>query len=201
MLRVGLTGGIGSGKSTVAKLFEEFQVPIIDADAVAKEIILQTTSIHTAINEKFGITMTEADQTLNRKRLREIIFNDLDAKKWLENLLHPLIKNSILTETRKIQFPYCIIVIPLLIETGSYDLVDRIVIVETDEQSQVCRVARRDQISDNFIAKIIATQATKAQRSEIADDVILNNNTLRELREQVEKLHTKYLQLATSNHL
>lgn len=197
MLRVGLTGGIGSGKTTVSNMFAKLNVPIIDTDLIARDLIAPFKSAYYAIVGRFGLTITSPDKTINRQKLREIIFNDLDSKEWLENLLHPLIKKNISLKIKSLTESYCIIVIPLLIETQSYDLVDRVLVVETSEENQVKRTIARDQISEINVHKIIKSQANHCQRLKIADDLIYNNEDCAILMEEVKKLHEIYLILGT----
>lgn len=192
MIKVGLTGGIGSGKTTVANYFGELGAPIIDADVLARELTEPGKAGFVAIVERYGDEILEVSGEFDRKKMRELIFADPDQKRWLESLLHPLIKKAINEKIATLDFPYCIIVIPLLVETKSYDLVDRILTVESSPELQVKRTKTRDNTSEDEVRRIIHTQASEAQRLEVADDVIYNNSDLEELKMQVNKLHLQY---------
>lgn len=193
MLKVGLTGGIGSGKTTVTELFSKLGAPIIDADLIAKELTEPGHPAYLKIIEKFGEYILLPNGELNRKKLRDEIFSDAEQKKWLEALLHPLIKKSIDLATVNIDFPYCLIAIPLLIETASFDLVDRVLVIETSIELQIARTIARDLVSEDHVHGIIKAQASSAQRLEAADEIIYNHGNLTELAEQVQQLHQYYL--------
>ncbi|MBS0359474.1 MAG: dephospho-CoA kinase [Proteobacteria bacterium] len=193
MMIVGLTGGIGSGKSMVAHLFSEFGVPIIDADQVARELVLPFSPTLKEIELHFGKAILRDDASLNRPKLREIIFEHPEEREWLENLLHPKIRSTIKNRIKKLSNPYCILVVPLLVEAQSYDYVNRILVVDTTEALQIERTQKRDGLSVDFIKKIMETQATRKERIAAADDIISNNGTMSELKEQVKKHHQKYL--------
>lgn len=195
MLIVGLTGGIGSGKSTVANIFAKHGVPIIDADIIAREVTEPNEPALKQIISHFGEHILSKDGALNRTALRNIIFEHAHERAWLENLLHPIIRQRIEQHINLISAPYCIICIPLLFETESYPFIDRILVIDSSEQSQIERVANRDQLDKTRIASILQTQATREQRLKGADDVILNDGPLSDLDAQVEKLHTFYKDL------
>jgi dephospho-CoA kinase len=196
MIKVGLTGGIGSGKSTVARYFEELDAPVIDADVVAREVTEQGQPGYLAITLKFGDSILQPSGDIDRKKLREIIFKDSESKKWLEDLLHPLIRQTIAETIVNLQFPYCIIAIPLLVETKSYDLIDRVLVVESDIELQIQRTMARDGISEEEALSIIDSQASSAHRRQFAQDIIYNNGDLHQLRLEVNQLHAFYSKLA-----
>lgn len=193
-LRVGLTGGIGSGKSTVSKLFEALGVPVIDADLIARKLATEDQTIVQAITEHFGETLLNAQGEINRKQLRTLIFSDDAAKGWLEALLHPKIRKIMRQQASQITEPYCILVIPLLIETGCQqdDLVDRILVVDAPEESQIARIETRDHVDSAHVKAIMATQVTRNERLAQADDVISNTGNLTQLSRQVTHLHEQY---------
>src|SRR3990167_9153681 len=153
---IALTGGIGSGKSTVAELFAKLGTPIIDADLIARELTHIDQSAYKDIVNHFNEKqILKADQTLNRNKLREIIFEDQKERQWLENLLHPLIQEKIADEIKKVSAPYCIVVIPLLFEVTPYNFIDRILVVDSPEEQQIARVIARDKTNSALIKKIL----------------------------------------------
>lgn len=196
ILKIGLTGGIGSGKSTVAQYFAELGVPIIDADRIAHELLEQNSSIRNQLVEYFGKNLLDSQQNIDRRKLRAIVFDDPQKLAWLENLLHPLIEKEMLKRSKEIKYPYCIFVIPLLLEKQKEYLVDRVLIVNITQQKQIERAARRDKTADKEVKKIIAVQVNPQQRLTAAHDVINNDGPLEGLRQQVQILHEKYLALA-----
>ncbi|MBU0455376.1 MAG: dephospho-CoA kinase [Gammaproteobacteria bacterium] len=192
---VGLTGGIGCGKTTVAKLFREHDITIIDADQIAREVVAAGSPALKKIEEKFGPEILQKDGSLDRQKLRDIIFNDDRAKKWLESLLHPLIRKQMLQRGKAAKSPYVIFMIPLLIESlEAYSFLDRILVIDAPLELQIQRVKERDQTSRETIQKIIRTQVSRAERLKRADDVIDNSKDLKHLKHQVDQLHTKYSQ-------
>jgi dephospho-CoA kinase len=200
VLRIVLTGGIGSGKSTVASKFQELGVPIIDSDVISRDIVKPEETCFKAIIYEFGSELLTNKGTLDRDKLRNIIFNDEAAKKKLEEILHPPIYQEIEKQVSKVDYPYCLIVIPLLIETKAMDCFDRILVVEVSENKQVERASHRDKTSAEDIEKIIKSQASNEQRLKYADDVINNDLTIEELNEAVLALHEKYLKLSSYNN-
>lgn len=198
MLRVGLTGGIGSGKSTAAALFAGHGVPVIDADEIAHQLVTPGQPAYEQVIKTFGRGIVATNGRLDRDRLRRIVFADPEQRKRLEAILHPLVRREIQRETRRLQAPYCIIVIPLLIEANQRDLVDRVLVIDCDERLQLQRVAGRSQLTEDEIRKIVGAQLSRNERLRHADDVILNNTDLGELRANVEALHQRYLTLARS---
>lgn len=192
MLIIGLTGGIGSGKTTVANLFAKRGVPIIDADIIARQITQPGQPFHEIILEHFKDRLPIKECTFDRKALRQIIFNDSAAKEWLEKTLHPYIEAEIQQKLEKIVTPYCIVVIPLLAEVGTYDFIDRILVVDTTKDHQIRRVIKRDAATEEDVQSIMATQAKREERLKLAHDIIENEGTLQELENQVDRMHRFY---------
>jgi len=203
MLIVGLTGGIGSGKTTVSNLFAASHVPIIDTDIISRHIVGPHQPALLTIRREFGDSVFEDDGRLDRKTLQKIIFSEPDKRKKLEKILHPLIKNEV---TQKIQLleskpniPYCIVVVPLLIESGWIDLFDRILVVDVDEETQIERAGQRDNLTPNQLTAIIDSQTKRHNRLEVADDVIDNSGNLTTLNNKVTKCHLEYQLLGASS--
>jgi len=195
MLIIGLTGGIGSGKSTVAKLFEEKGITVIDADQLARDITLPEKPALKKIIEKFGTDILLPNSTLDRAKLRKLIFEDDHKRIWLEQLLHPIIRDELGQQIKAAQSPYCIVMIPLLIETAPNPLINRILVVDAKKEEQLERAATRDKQTGSEIYSILSKQATRAQRLKAADDVISNMGTLEDLQGQVDALHKYYMSL------
>ncbi|MDQ2993894.1 MAG: dephospho-CoA kinase [Pseudomonadota bacterium] len=199
-LTIGLTGGIGSGKSTVAEIFAELGVPTIDTDVIAREVVQPGTPALKDIATHFGLTILLADGHLNRQALAEKVFQNPKEKAWLEALLHPRILEQVERAKSTLHYPYCIVVIPLLIEAVAQSSVDRILLIDTPEALQVQRILKRDpQRTSAEIEAIIHSQASRATRLKAADDVILNTTTHAELRKQVLAMHEMYLRLSANN--
>ncbi|UAA38076.1 dephospho-CoA kinase [Paraneptunicella aestuarii] len=190
---VGLTGGIGSGKSTVAKLFNELGIDIINADVIAREVVAKGTPALQQIAEKFGSTILTSEQELDRRALRNIVFTDESAKSWLNNLLHPLIREGMIQQTQAAKSQYCILEIPLLVENGLQALVNRVLVVDCPESKQVQRTQERDQAEEAQIKSIMQSQCNRETRLQHADDVIDNSGDIEHLKQQVERLHEQYL--------
>ena len=199
VFRVALTGGIGSGKTTVANKFEQLGVPVIDSDIIAREIVEPGQSCLNKIIQHFGDELLTKEKVLNREKLRNIIFNDDKAKEKLEEILHPSIYEEIDKKISKIDYPYCLVVIPLLIETNAMGYFNRILIVDTAETMQIHRAQQRDNASEENIEKIIKSQVSREQRLKHADDIIENNLSIEELNNSVVELHKKYINLAGYN--
>ncbi|MGB5180552.1 MAG: dephospho-CoA kinase [Gammaproteobacteria bacterium] len=195
-LIVGLTGGIGSGKTTVANAFSALGVPVIDTDRLARELVEPGEPALDEIISTFGSAATTADGRLDRNYMRQLIFTDPASKSQLEAILHPKIRQRIRTLLADIRAPYCIVVIPLLIETRQTDLVDRILVVDSPEKEQLARVAARDSLSDNAIMAIIKSQADRNTRLAAADDIIVNDRGISELTGAIQKLHRHYMGIA-----
>lgn len=198
MLKIGLTGGIGSGKTTVAQLFRSFDIPVIDADVIAHQLSQPGQAGLESIAQCFGSEIINADGSLNRDKLRALVFSEADKKQRLEAILHPLIYTEIDAQIAQLKTKYCIICIPLLIETQKTALVDRILVIDCSEQQQIERVKNRSQLSEAQIHAIIATQASRSQRLASADDIIDNTKSSTHLAEQVKKLHNSYLLLSSA---
>jgi len=192
MLRVGLTGGIASGKTTAANLFHERGAPIIDTDKIAHQLVIPDKPAYHAIIKHFGQALLQNDKTINRALLRKKIFANADEKLWLEQLLHPLIRKEVNNQLEIVKFPYCIIVIPLLIENYPYPGIDRILVVDTPESAQIQRATTRDNMSISLAKDIIEKQVNRHERLKYADDVIFNDQDLKHLKKQVDILHDKY---------
>ena len=196
MLTVGLTGGIGSGKSAVTRLFEDLGVPVIDADQASREVVKPGQPALQQLAQRFGDQIIDSRGELLRKALREIVFTDEQARKDLEAILHPLIRQRIDQQLGELSDPYAVLAIPLLIETGASYQVDRILVVDCSASEQIRRVSNRDGVSEAQVEAILATQASREQRLKAADDVIENSGTIEELKPRVAALHRKYLELA-----
>jgi dephospho-CoA kinase len=196
MLRVGLTGGIGSGKSTVADLFAARGVPIIDTDDLARELVRPGEAAHTEIVRQFGTDMFDPNGALDRGKMRSRVFNDPIQRKRLEAILHPRIRAEVQRRLTATKAPYALVAVPLLIETGFGNLVDRVLVVDCDEALQVQRVAARSGLELAEVRRIMATQASREERLAQADEVIENNADLAQLEKEVTRLHGRYLTLA-----
>lgn len=197
MLKIGLTGGIGSGKSTAAKFFADLGITIIDADIIAYDLVVKGSEAFEKIVAKFGAELIRSNGELDRKHLREIVFHDAAAKKWLEELLHPLVIKEIQRKSEVALSEYCVIVIPLLLENQLQYLVDRILVVDLPEEEQVIRAVQRDNVTEEDVLAIIKTQVSRSERIAEADDIISNNEDPEYLRQQVLDLHKKYLRIKT----
>lgn len=196
MLRVALTGGIGSGKSTVAALFAARGVPVLDADQSARRLTEPGQAAHREIVAQFGTAILDHQQRIDRKQLRRRIFNNLAERQRLEAILHPKIRRAMETEIDGLDSPYCLLVIPLLFETSERFPIDRVLVVDADEQRQIERASLRDASNTEQIKQIIAVQLPRAERLRRAHDVITNIAGLAELEQDVERLHQFYLKLA-----
>lgn len=196
VFRVGLTGGIASGKSTVSQLFAAHGIDIIDADIIARELCQPGKVAYHTIVERFGKQFLLEDGQLNRPALRELIFSDPQSRQQLENILHPAIRQQMFQQADKSNSPYCILVIPLLIEANLQSSVDRVLVVNVDSQSQLSRLQKRDKLSAAQASQQIAAQLGPAQRLQYADDIIDNSAANDSLKFQVSQLHALYCQLA-----
>ncbi|HED15966.1 MAG TPA: dephospho-CoA kinase [Gammaproteobacteria bacterium] len=199
MLIIGLTGGICSGKSTVTGLFKELGTSVLDADIVARELVEPGQPALQEIINLFGSEVLGDDGKLDRTRLRTRIFSHTEDRKQLEAILHPRIRERMAVLTRDSNAPWCIQVIPLLIETGQSQDVDRVLVVDTSEADQKRRLAQRDNSSTEQIKAILASQTDRQHRLKQADDIIINDGTLGELRKQVILMHRKYTLLSQNN--
>jgi dephospho-CoA kinase len=200
MFTVGLTGGIGSGKSTVADLFAAYGVPVIDTDVVARELTAPGGAALDAIRAVFGEAVMQADGTLDRAALRRRIFSNGDARRQLEAILHPRIRQIVAERLATLTAPYALIVIPLLVETGGYrDLLNRVLVVDCPEELQIARVMARSGLTQGEVEAILAAQARRDARLAAADDVILNTTAPEALRSQVATLNRRYLAFSTTS--
>ena len=195
MQRIGLTGGIGSGKSTVAELFAARGVPIIDADVIARELVAPGQPALAAIVTAFGSEILNAEGALDRVRLRERVFADSKQRLQLEAILHPRIRAEMTTHIAILDASYVMLVIPLLFEAAQTDMVDRVLVVDVSPEVQRERVAARDALSQQQIEAILTAQLDREHRIQRADDVIDNSGDLAALEQQVDTLHRKYLAL------
>ena len=191
--RVGLTGGIGSGKTTVKNFFAELGVPTIDADEISHRITKPGQAAFDEVVALFGKESLDETGNLDRKRLRALIFNEPGLKKKLEAIIHPRVRAEIREFTERTDYPYCIICIPLLLETGAQSSVDRVLVVDAPEELQVARVSRRDRTAEDQTRNIIKAQASRSERLRAAHDIIVNDGNINDLKTQVESLHERYL--------
>lgn len=195
-LRIGLTGGIASGKSTVARRFVELGVPVVDADAAARAVVAPGKPGLAAVRERFGPRVLAENGELDRRALRDLIFEDPGLRRDLETILHPLIRADMEQSAELAIGPYVVMDIPLLVESGSRDRVDRILVVDVDETMQLQRVMARDGCTEQQARAILASQASRSARLAAADDVLVNTGTVTDLRQAVDHLHERYLRLA-----
>lgn len=196
MFTVGLTGGIGSGKTAVSDRFKAKNITVIDADLISRVVVEKGKPALTEIQGHFGTEIILADGNLNRSLLRDKIFENENERAWLEQLLHPLIRDEIVLTIQQATSPYTILVSPLLIETNQYKLVNRIAVVDVPENVQLKRAAARDKNSEPQIKAIMAAQSDRQVRLSYADDIIDNSNSIDSLDVTVNSLHQRYLTLA-----
>ncbi|MBI4357056.1 MAG: dephospho-CoA kinase [Gammaproteobacteria bacterium] len=200
MLKIGLTGGIGSGKTAVSRFFSALKVPVIDADKISHELVAPGQASYAAIVGKFGVNCLRKSGKIDRPTLRKEIFAHPEKRLWLESLLHPLIRAEMFSRMSHLSSPYCIIVIPLLTETQDKnlikDLIDRVLVVDVPERLQTKRVMVRDHLKAAEARAILKVQSQRAKRLQWADDVMRNEGSLENLRKQVLALHQKYLSLS-----
>ena len=189
MFVVGLTGGIGSGKSAATAIFEDLGIDVVDADLASREAVLPGSKALDQIQKKFGNEILLEDQSLNRARLREIIFDNSEEKIWLEQLLHPEIRDIIQSKLKSSTSEYVILVSPLLFETDQYDFCDLTILIDTSESSQIVRTSKRDEVTEDSVKKIIQTQMSRENKLKLANIVINNDNTLEDLKKNVKKIH------------
>ena len=192
---IGLTGGIGSGKSAAAALFKDIGVDLIDADDLARDSLSINSEGYKLFIEEFGDKYLDENKNINRELIRNLIFNDSDAKSKLENIIHPIVRSGIETFIKNKKSDYCIIVVPLIFETNSSKIYDRVLVIDCDVDVQISRTSKRDNQTKSDIKNIVNKQATREQRLSIADEVIVNNGSLDLLRNEVLKIHKKYLEI------
>jgi len=198
MFVVGLTGGIGSGKSAVAERFQSLGIKVVDADVASREVVKPGQPALQSIAEHFGADVIRADGTLDRARLRSLVFADPAERIWLERLLHPLINAWIERELANAQSPYALLVSPLLVETGQIRFAQRVLVVDVSEETQLARTMARDANDAAQVKAIMAAQASRESRLARADDVISNDAGLDALDAAVAELHQRYLQMAAA---
>ncbi|TNV19242.1 dephospho-CoA kinase [Buttiauxella sp. B2] len=194
---VALTGGIGSGKSTVADNFSRLGITIVDADVIARQIVEPGQPALSIIAEHFGTEILLQDGTLNRRVLREKIFSSPEQKQWLNELLHPLIHQRTQTEINQALSPYVLWVVPLLIENNLQQKADRVLVVDVSPEVQIARTIARDKVSRQHVQQILAAQVTREARLAVADDVINNDGGTAQVAAHVDRLHCQYLELAS----
>jgi dephospho-CoA kinase len=199
-LRIGLTGGIASGKSTVTQRFAELGVPVIDADVAARYVVERGKPGLEQVVRRFGPGVLDASGDLDRAALRALIFSDSASRQALDAILHPLIRADMEQQAATVKGPYLVMAIPLLIESGrARDRVDRVLVVDVDEALQLQRVQARDGSSETHARAILASQASREARLAAADDVLRNSGSVADLRQAVDRLHEQYLQLAQTS--
>lgn len=197
---VALTGGIASGKTTVANLFhDQFGIDLVDADVIAREVVKPETKGLKAIAGHFGQAILHPDGSLNRAALRERIFAKPDEKAWINQLLHPMIRQRMQHALTQTTSPYSLLIVPLLVENQLQGMADRVLVVDVDEQVQIERTMARDNVSREQALAILAAQASRAQRLAIADDVLKNDAENQKLLPQITLLHQKYLAMSGQN--
>ena len=198
MYVVAITGGIGSGKTTVANQFAELGIEVVDADIIAREVVEPGTPALAAIATHFGSEVITPDGQLDRRRLRERVFTDPQAKGWLNALLHPLIRTEMQRQCAAARSPYCLLVVPLLVENRLTALANRVLVIDVDEATQIERTCRRDGVSREQAQAILAAQASRAERLAAADDVLDNQNgTPEAIKSRILALHETYLAFAS----
>jgi dephospho-CoA kinase len=195
MFKIGLTGGIGSGKSAATKVFESLGITVVDADIVAREVVELGSPALAQIATYFGASILTDSGELNRRALREIIFATPEAKDWLEALLHPLIRESITQQLDKSSSPYSILSSPLLFETNQHKLVNRCLLIDAPVELQVARASSRDYTDEAQIRSIIAQQMSRQCKTEKADDIILNDKDIKTLEHNVQRQHDIYMEM------
>ena len=196
MLIIGLTGGIGSGKSVASDKFKSLGITIVDADVASRTVVEPGKPALKEIEDHFGSGIITAEGKLDRNNLREIIATDPEERKWLESVLHPKIGEQITKEISESTSVYTLFVAPLLLETNSQEMCSRVVVVDVPKDVQIRRTAKRDKVSPNQVEQMVAAQMEREKRLEKADDVLLNSGTIEDLEKQVEELHKKYIQMA-----
>lgn len=190
---VGLTGGIASGKTAVSNLFAAHDIDVIDADVISREVVLPGSAALAQISERHGADILLDNNSLNRAKLRKIIFANDDERHWLESLLHPLIQTSIQEQVAQADSRYALLVSPLLLETQQHQRCDRILLIDVPVSIQIDRAVKRDQNNEDQIRRIIATQMAREERKKRADDIIDNSGALKDLEGHVTRLHQQYL--------
>ena len=197
MFVVGLTGGIGSGKSAATAIFEDLGIDVVDADLASREAVLPGSKALDQIQKKFGNEILLEDQSLNRARLREIIFDNSEDKTWLEQLLHPEIRHIIQSKLENSSSEYVILVSPLLFETDQHEFCNTTILIDSSLNSQVSRTSKRDSVSEDSVKKIISAQMSREDKLKIAKIVINNDDSLEQLESNVKKVHENLIKEIT----
>jgi dephospho-CoA kinase len=190
---IGLTGGIGSGKTAVSDTFKSLGIDIVDADVSSRRVVEKGQPALDDIQAHFGDGILDSENNLDRTKLREIIFKNPQERVWLEKLLHPKIAEHIKDQLESSNSPYCVLVSPLLLETEQKSYCSFVLVVDVPEESQIARTAKRDGVSEEQVKNIISAQIDREKRLEQADEIIINDGSMEELKEKVVVLHTKYL--------
>jgi len=190
---IGLTGGIGSGKTAVSDLFKELGITIVDADLASRVVVQKGREELNKISEHFGRDILNSNGELDRAQLRDIIFNSEEEKLWLESLLHPAIASQIQKELDSSNSPYTVLVSPLLLETNQRNFCNKVLVVDVPEEIQIQRTAERDNVSEEQIKSIISSQIDRDSRLEQADEVIVNDGSIQDLENKVQELHKKFI--------
>tara|TARA_B100000795_G_scaffold139909_1_gene104732 strand:+ start:445 stop:1038 length:594 start_codon:yes stop_codon:yes gene_type:complete len=197
MFKIGLTGGVACGKSTVCKIFSQLGIAVIDADEIAHELVEVGKPCYLDIINTFGTAFLLKNQQIDRAKLRQLIFSNRVAKLQLEKILHPSIRRELIERSHKVKSAYCILAVPLLIETNMDTAVDRILIIDITEKNQLDRLCKRDHIAPTLANNMIHQQSDRLQRLVMADDVISNNTGVQKLENSIKLLHETYLKIAT----
>jgi len=195
---IGLTGGIGSGKSAATAIFESLGVEVVDADVLSRVVVEPGKPALLEIAQHFGPEIINQNETLNRSKLRELIFANADEKQWLETLLHPLIRQETERRLSAATSPYVILSSPLLLETDQAALAERVVLIDAPESVQLARTSVRDGVSPEAVSAIMRSQLSRIERIAKADDIIVNDQDLAHLERSINKLHEEYIRLATT---
>ncbi|ASM96795.1 dephospho-CoA kinase [Vibrio vulnificus] len=199
-LVIGLTGGIASGKTTVANLFQQhFAIDIVDADIVARQVVAPGSAGLTAIVDHFGVDILTHEGELDRGKLRQRIFAHSEEKQWLNALLHPMIRRKMIEDLAQVSSPYALLVVPLLVENQLQTLCDRVLVVDVEEKTQLQRTMDRDGVDEQQVRAILKAQASRHERLALADDVIKNESKDQDLLQQITDLHQKYLAMSKQN--
>ena len=194
---VAVTGGIGSGKTTVCDCFSErFDIPVIDTDQIARDVVQPGQPGLDEIVEQFGAGILSDDGNMDRGKVRELVFADEEKRKTLESILHPRIRQTMSERIHALDSPYCLLGIPLLAANHDNQLIDRVLVVDCSEQTQLSRVMERDSLTPDQAKAIMRTQASRDERLSLADDVILNEGEVADLTDQVSAMHSRYMALA-----
>ena len=199
-LVAGLTGGIASGKTTVTNLFQsEYKIDVVDADIIARQVVEEGSDGLKAITEHFGEEILSSDKTLDRSKLRALIFQDPEQKRWLDNLMHPLIRIEMQRQLAQVSSAYALLVIPLMVENNLQSLADKVIVVDVDEKIQIERTRLRDKVNTAQVKAIIESQANRQERLAIADYVIKNSTRNHKLLPQIAELHQIFIEMCKTN--